>query len=415
MPTTQQLREQRANIWDQMKEVMELAEREGRDLTAEEREKYDRAESDLDRLGADIERQERHEGRAAQLERVDRTGVVPPQRGNAEDADKRYGAAFGAWVRSIGGTSDLEADDRLVLRNRGLDQQELRALGVGTNTAGGYAVPAGFRNELIAQMAAFGGMLDLAQVIRTDSGGTLPWPTMNDTGNKGRILAENTVMTQTDVVFGQANLDAYMYSSDLVLVSFQLLNDSAVDVEAVLRGVLAERIGRIWNEHFVTGTGTSQPDGIVTGAPIGKTGAAGQVTAITFDDVLDLVHSVDPAYRGNARFLLSDAALKMVRRLKDADGRPLWEPSIQAGEAQSLLGYPVSINQAVPAPAASAKSVLFGDIRAAYVIRIVNDVTLIRFNERYADALQVGFSAFARADGTLQQAAAVRAYAHPAA
>jgi HK97 family phage major capsid protein len=128
-----------------------------------------------------------------------------------------------------------------------------------------------------------------------------------------------------------------------------------------------------------------------------------------------VIHAVDPAYRATGvGWMMSDAAMKAVRRLKDADGRPLWEPSLQAGVAETLLGYPITINQHVPAPAASAKSILFGNFRAAYVIRIVNDFGLLRLNERYADALQVGFLGYARADGTLQNASAVRAYQHSA-
>jgi HK97 family phage major capsid protein len=407
--------EERARVWEEMKPLLD-------EDTAEAREKYDRCEEQLEALSAEIDRLERHANRATKLDAIDRstqqrlhdTGEEDERAGSNERGD-RYAEAFGAWVRSLDGVAGMEPEQRQILRNGGLDTQELRALGVGTNTAGGFTVPQGFRDELIRQMAAFGGMLDVAQVIRTDSGGKLVWPTMDDTATEGRILAENTVAPQTDVAFGQADLDAYMYTSDAVLVSFQLLNDAAIDVEGVVRSALAERVGRIWNRHFTTGTGTSQPDGIVTGAPIAKTGAAGQTTTVTFDDLLDVIHAVDPAYRATGvGWMMSDAAMKAVRRLKDADGRPLWEPSLQAGVAETLLGYPITINQHVPAPAASAKSILFGNFRAAYVIRIVNDFGLLRLNERYADALQVGFLGYARADGTLQNASAVRAYQHSA-
>lgn len=410
MPTTTQLREQRANIWEQMKEVIAVAEREGRDLTAEERSKYDAAETDLDRLAGDIERQERHEAREAEFSRVDRTGVVPQQRESAdEERGERYARAFSSFLRN--GAGSMDAEDRQALATGFVDR---RALGVGTAAAGGYTVPPGFRARMVETAKAFGAMLDVAEVVNTDDGANLQWPTNDDTANVGAILAENTQVTEQDVTLGTNALDAYMYTSKLVRTSLQLIQDSAFDVDSWLARKLGERIGRILNQHFTTGTGTDQPDGIVTGAAVGKAGATGQTTTVTYDDLVDLVHSIDPAYRGNARFMASDAAVKAVRKLKDSQNRPLWEPSVQTGTPDSLLGYGLVINQDVPAPAASAKSILFGDYREAYVVRLVTGVNLLRLNERYADFLQVGFLAFQRADGTLQNGAAVRAYQHSA-
>lgn len=410
MPTTTQLREQRANIWEQMKEVIAVAEREGRDLTAEERSKYDAAETDLDRLAGDIERQERHEAREAEFSRVDRTGVVPDGgRSDEPDAGEKYARAFTEFLKD--GVGGLDAEGRAALQSGFVDR---RALGVGTTTAGGYTVPPAFRAQMIETAKSFGGMLQVAEVITTDDGANLQWPTNDDTANVGAILAENTQVTEQDVTLGTNALDAYMYTSKLVRTSLQLIQDSAFDVDSWLARKLGERIGRILNQHFTTGTGTAQPDGIVTGAAVGKAGATGQTTTVTYDDLVDLVHSIDPAYRGNARFMASDAAVKAVRKLKDSQSRPLWEPSVQTGTPDSLLGYGLVINQDVPAPAASAKSILFGDYREAYVVRLVTGVNLLRLNERYADFLQVGFLAFQRADGTLQNGAAVRAYQHSA-
>ncbi len=411
MPNPQQLREQRANIWEQMKEVMATAEREGRDLTAEERQKYDRAEGDLDRLAVDIERQERHEQRAADLDKVDRSGIVPNQRESADsDKDTRYSRAFGELIRN--GAAEMDPEDKRALAAGWVDKRDL---GVGTATAGGYTVAPGFRDRIIETARAFGGMLQVAEVINTDTGANLQWPTNDDTANVGAILAENTQVTEQDVTLGTNSLDAFMYTSKLVRTSYQLLQDSAFDVEDWLARRLGERLGRILNQHFTTGTGTAQPDGIVTGSTVGKVGAAGQLTTITYADILDLVESIDPAYQADASFMVSQGSRKMIRRLTDSQGRPLWEPGLQVGTPDSLLGYGMVVNQDMPAPAASAKSILFGNFREAYVIRLVTDVALLRLAERYADFLQVGFLAFQRADGTLQNGAAVRAYQHPAA
>jgi HK97 family phage major capsid protein len=207
-----------------------------------------------------------------------------------------------------------------------------------------------------------------------------------------------------------------MYTSKLVRVSLQLLQDSAFDMESWLARKLGERIGRAQNAHFTTGTGTAQPEGVQTNATIGKTGTTGQTTSVTYDDLIDLIHSVDPAYRssGRARFMLNDATLGAARKLKDSQNRPLWEPSVQVGVPDSLLGYGYTINQDMPVMAADAKSILFGDFFAGYLIRDVRDVQLLRLAERYADYLQVGFLAFSRADGAPQDAAAIRAYRNSA-
>lgn len=416
MSTLQSLRDQRANIWEQMKEVMDRASAENRDLTAEERQTYDRAEADLDRVSTDLERQERFENRSTEYGQVDRTGVVAPtsEPTGSGTAEAAYTDAFAAWMR--GGNAELDADQKRVLRSGWVDGKDLKnAAGVATGAAGGFTVPAAFRQTLIETQKQIGAVRDVAEVITTSTGANLPWPTVDDTANVGAILAENTQVTEQDVTFGQASLDAYMYTSKLVRVSFQLLNDSAFDLDSFLARTLATRIARIQNQHFTTGTGTAQPDGIVTSATVGKQGAVGQTLTVTYDDLIDVIDAVDPAYLGgNVGWMMSQSARKVIRKLKDSQNRPLWEPSVQAGVADTLLGYRVTLNNDMPAPAASAKSILFGDYREAYVIRDVDDFTLLRLEERYADFLQVGFLGFQRSDGTLQNGSAVRAYQHSA-
>lgn len=401
------LLEQRAQTWNKMQAIIDLPER-----TADDNVAYDRMETEVDSISAEIDRMERHEAKAKAFDSVDRRGVVAPQNGvvRADEADpaERYDNAFGAYLR--GGMLNLRGDDRTVLENAGGDLNGFRnALSVGTSTAGGYLVPPGWRDEFIVQMKDYGAVQEVAQVIRTDGGQSIQWPTMNDTTNVGRLLSENTAMTETDVVVGTASLTAYMYSSDLTRVSYQLANDSAFDVGALVRAAHAERIGRITNQHFTTGTGTNQPQGIVTGAVSGVTAASG--TAITFDELISLTHSVDPAYRRSPRvgFMLSDAALSALRKVKDSNGMYLWQPNVQAGQASSLFGYPYVINQDMAAPAVGVKSVLFGDFQAGYVIRIVQDLMTMTLTERYADFLQVGHSSFMRAGGTVQNSSAYRA------
>lgn len=415
MSRLQDLLDRRANAWATVQDIRDRLDRENRDANEDEDTAFRNALDDVEKLGQKIADEER----AARLEAIDYS-QVPARRGEdtnpggeAPGGEERYGEAFDAWMRS--GGESLTPEERSALVGGFVDARELRAQGVATGAAGGYLVPTGFRNTLIETMKFYSSMRAVASVINTDSGQTLPWPTNDDTGNVGAILAENTQMSQQDVTIGQAQLGAYMYTSKMVLVSYQLLQDSVFNLDGFLARKLGERIGRIQNTHFTTGTGSSQPLGIQTNATTGKTGTTGQTTTVILDDLLDLIHSVDPAYRvGSARFMMADSSLKVVRKLKDSQNRPLWEPSVQAGVPDTLLSYGLVINNDMPAMAANAKSILFGDFERAYVIRDVLGVQLLRLTERYADYLQVGFAAYARSDATLQDAGAVRAYANSA-
>lgn len=406
MPTTQQLRERRMNIWEQMKALIANDER-----TAEENQTYDRLEAEYDRLGDDIARAERHETRERENNTVDRRGVVPPA--DVDDAsDEQYEAAFRSFLRN--GMEELDADGRRLLRSRFVADTAIRnAAGVGTGAAGGYAVPPAFRDIMVETMKYYGPMLQVAETITTDTGANLPWPTNDDTANVGAILAENTQLTEQDVTLGTASLDAYMYTSKLVRVSYQLLQDRP-DFDTFLARKLGQRIGRILNQHFTTGTGSSQPDGIVTNATVGVTGSGSFATTggIAYDNLVDMVEALDPAYGSGPglAWMMHQSVRKAVRKLKDGQQRPLWEPSMQAGEPDSLLGYPVRLNNDLATLATSSKSLLFGNYSEAYVIRLVTGVNTLRLTERYADYLQVGFLAFQRADGTLQNGNAVTVF-----
>ncbi|MEU2062899.1 phage major capsid protein [Streptomyces sp. NPDC013455] len=415
MPTLKDLLDQRATAWDAAQKFQARASSEA-EMSAEDRAAWDAALADVERLSADIEREERH----ARLASVDYSQVIETSREADEerhggpDRAEAYTNAWRTWMRE--GATELTSEERTALRTGWVDGKELRAAGVATGAAGGYLVPAPFRAKLVEAQKFFSSMRDVAEVITTETGATLPWPTNDDTANVGAILSENTQVTEQDVTLGQADVGAFMYTSKLVRVSLQLLNDAAFDVESWLAGKLGQRIGRAQNAHFTTGTGTAQPEGVQTNAVIGKTGATGQTTSVTYDDLIDLIHSVDPAYRnsGRAQWMLNDATLATARKLKDGQNRPLWEPSVQVGVPDGLLGYKYTVNQDMPVMAANAKSILFGDFYAGYLIRDVQDVQLLRLSERYADYLQVGFLAFARTDGTPQDTAAYKAYRNSA-
>ena len=403
---------ERAGLWDQMKALM--TEAEGRSMTAEEIGKYEALEADLDKRDKEIAVEERHAKLAERYDKVESDPIVNP--GNEErDGDDRdsYTDAFEAYV--LRGMQDLEPEQRKVLRSGWRSDKESRAQSVGTTTAGGYLVPEGFRAKIVETMKAYGAVQDVAEVINTATGNTLPWPTNDDTGNVGALLAENTQATEQDIVLGTNDLGAYKYTSKVIRVSLEFLQDvDWLDAEGYLRRKFAERLGRIHNIHLTTGTGTNQPQGIVTGATSGVTAAS--TTAATADELIDLEHSVDPAYRNeNSKFMFSDDALKRVRKLKDTTNQYLWQPSVQAGVPNLYNGYRYVINNDMAAPAAGVKSILFGDFRAGYVVRLVKAFQLIRMDERWADFGQVGFVAFDRMDGVVQDSAAYKALTQAAA
>lgn len=402
----QKLRDQRANIWEQAKALLDAGLN-----TAEDVQSYERMEADLDALDNRIEATERGAQRAGRYSQP----VPPPAAvlgggGSIEDADDDHlDKVFAQFIRR--GINSLGSEDRALMESR-FDTSIQNAAGVGTGAAGGYTVPPAFRDKFVEVRKAFGPMLQEAEVIETDTGANLPWPTNDDTGNMGAILAENTPVTEQDVTLGTASLDAYMYTSKLVRASLQFLQDSP-NGDTWLARKLGERVGRILNNHFTVGTGTLQPDGIVTSATVGVTGTGSFASTggITGDQLIDLTESLDPAYAsGDLKFMLHQTVRKAARKLKDSQGQYLWQPALQQGVPSLIAGYPFVVNNDMPTLAASSKSVLFGDIRAAYVIRIVKGLTVLRLVERYADYLQVGFLGFERADGTLQDANAVRVF-----
>jgi HK97 family phage major capsid protein len=408
MTGTQTLLDRRANVWSQAQEILDRPKDPTTGLmTAENAAAYDQVDLELDRLDAEIERDSKHMARANGYGAVDRSGVVAPlsDQAAALEGDERYASAFNAYIRN----QPLDSDQTRALQ-MGFDASTVKAAaGVGTGSAGGYLVPPEFRSALIEQVTFVAAMRQFAEVITTDTGANLPWPTVDDTAQEGAILGENTQVSEQDVTFGQNSLDAYMYTSKLVRVSLQLLNDNAFNLNSWLPRALGRRIGRIQNRHYTVGTGTAQPDGIITSATVGVTLPTGNTTSLTYDGLVDLIDSIDPSYiNSNSRFMMNQATRKTFRKLKDSQNRPLWEPSLQVGVPDSILGYPVALNNYMATPAANAKTVLFGDINAAYVIRDVSDVAVMRLTERYADFLQVGFLAFQRSDGTLQNASAAK-------
>jgi HK97 family phage major capsid protein len=405
--------------------------------------KFDDLMSKADGFTAEIERAQRLDKAARSLSEADTTQgrrsdpQTPNTRGaqpNLERATPHdYDVALRGWLLSGLDTEHVTDAHRNAARRvganlggktmtlrlaphamRSLDPRDVAewekraAIGVGSGSIGGYTVADTMMGALEKALLAFGGMRSVATVIRTATGSDMPIPTSDDTSNKGALLAENTQVSEVDITFSQLVLQAYKYSSKSVLVSQEFLQDSSINVNEFIGNALGERIARIQNDNFTTGTGSSQPNGIVTAATSSSVTFTGTAT-ITYDNLVDLVHSVDPAYRTNGKFMFHDGALKMLKKVKvlqysgDTVGAPLWQPSMVAGQPDMVMGYQYVINQSMTTPATGVKSILFGDF-SKYLIRDCRDVTLIRLDERYADYHQVGFLAFARSDGDLLDA-----------
>jgi HK97 family phage major capsid protein len=409
MSTIAELRaKQEQHVAEARAALAEIKDDTKEDRVAELEQQHDRAMAEYDKLEARIAREEKLAEREAELNAADDRRPIGENRAVKTGAPNGDASreAFRSYLRL--GLEDMPAEERKIVR-------EMRAQAAGTDAKGGFLVPEGFQAELVKSLAAWGPMLDsgVARIITTASGNSIPWPTMNDTSNEGALIAENTQVSESEVAFGTKTLEAYKYTSGVVLVSAELLQDSALDVEAIVRDAMSERIGRIGNKHLTIGDGSNKPNGVATAA---GTKAAAAAAAISFDDLIELEHSVDPSYRSDpsVRWMFNDTTLKALRKIKDLEGNYVWQPAdAKTGAPATIMNYAYSINQAMASVAASQRSVLFGAFNR-YVVRMVREFAIRRLVERYADYDQTGFIGFTRLDGELLDAGAIKALAHPA-
>lgn len=375
--------------------VIDTATTEERDLTDEEAATADDLTKQIERKNANANVLTRSRALVAPV-----APVVP--RTTTRDEGDDLTRAFESYLRTGQVNNDL---------------LQLRAQGEATGSQGGFLVPEGFRNKLVERMKAFGGIANGCEVITTDSGQPLPWPTNDDTANVGEIVAESgTFASGADVVFGIRSLGAYKYmaggaSNAPLKVPFELLQDSAIDLESFLTKKLGMRLARKQASSWAVGTGVNEPVGLLsTAGGLTAADAIASNTAPTYADLLDIEHALDPDYRDGAEWVFNDAFLKLLRGIVDLDGRPLlWNANgdmAAGGKGTTLLGYPVRIDQACPAPSASNNFGFFGRLQDAYVIRRVKDVAIVTLKELYAPNGQVGYFAWARADGQVQDTSA---------
>lgn len=415
---TRAMIEERVKLNEDARAMLDRAGREGRTLNAEEQQTFDRMQKRINELRATldaralVESEERYlsesrgrktETRVSNDEGEQRVTFGPREYASPADL------ALRAWALGNRASSPmLEAAERLGIRS-GTPELNLRALGVGTATAGGNAVPNEIMRAYFEAQKWYGRVRDSATVFTTESGASLPIPVPDDTANTGEIVAEaGAVTTTADPSFGQVVLKPFKFSSKGVIVSVELLQDSFIDLSSYLGTALGSRIGRKQNTDFTVGVGTTEPNGIQVRAALGKTAAL--TTTFTWDEVVDLHTSVDQAYRQRpgTRFMVHDTIAAYLRKLKDGQGRFMWELGLQVGQPDRLLGYPVIINNDMDSALTTAKRlVLFGDF-GSYVIQDAGPPVFIRADELRVLNHQSVFLAFQRSDGNLVDVNAVK-------
>lgn len=449
MATIQELIDQRQAILNRARELNDTAEAAERDLTAEEAENFKQAHADAAALKNRIDRQNElrmvtleHESLVNKVSQPHNHGIDRKQfpasaagdfeAGAAKDNPKKNtkptnqdrSLAFRAWVLNhLGDAKKIKPEQREAAKkcgvslnrhnfdfhlSRGFLSRDPRSGGfynawsTTSDVNGGYTVPQGFVNNFEAALLHFGAVQQVADVITTATGNPMPWPTVDDTSSEGEILGNNTTVTEGSVTVGAMTLNAYKLGSKIELVSSEMMQDSAVDIASWVANQVGERCGRGMNRYLTTGSGAALPFGIVNSSTNGVTAAS--ATAITFDELYSLKHSVDVAYRMGAGWMMHDSVLLAIKKLKDGNGRYLWQGSTVAGQPDTIDGDGVSVNNHMASSLATGnKTILYGNFKK-YKVRRAAGVRVRHLVERYADSDQDGFVAFVRFDGNILDA-----------
>lgn len=389
MNTVLALREKRKNLWDQAKNFLDTVRDENGMVSAEDAMRYEKMETDVVNLGKEIDRLERQQQLDAQLalptstpiqEQPGAVNVTPEQRGRASRA---YTQAFWNAIR----------------HKHSFDAQNV--LQEGTDTDGGYLVPDEFERQLIDKLQEENFFRSLATVIHTSGDRKIPIVTGH---GEASWMEENGLYPDSQDTFGQQSISAYKLGT-AIRVSEELLNDSAFDLESYIANEFARRIGTKEEEAFLVGDGVNKPKGVFPSAELGITA---NTANISFDNLMDLYHSLRIPYRRNAVWLLSDTTIKALRKIKDANGHYIWQPSVTAGAPDTILNRPCYSTSFAPELSAGNRAIVFGDF-SYYWIADRESRSFKRLNELYAANGQIGFLASQRVDGMLMLPEAVKA------
>ena len=389
------MREKRGEVWDKAKAFLNEHQDENGMLSPEDAAQYERMEQEVVDLGHAIEREER----AAQMERELNAPTMAPLASRPEARpDSRTGR----------GSNEYKAAFWTAMRNRGGHLSVQNALQIGTDNEGGYLVPDEYERTLVDALREENRLRGLCKIIRTSSGDR-KIPLVASHGTASWVEEEGTI-PESDDAFGQITIGAHKIAS-MIKVSDELLQDSVFDIENYIATEFARRVGDAEEAAFISGDGSGKPYGLLhttNGATTGVTAAS--ATALTSDELLDLIYSLKSPYRKRAVFLMHDSTIKAIRKLKDGNSQYLWQPGMKEGEPDRLLGYRLVTSTHMPVIAADAKPILFGDL-SSYWIADREGRSMQRLNELYAATGQVGFRVTQRVDGRLVQTEGVKCLA----
>jgi len=389
------MREKRVQAWNAAKAYLDSHRGNDGTLSTEDEAVFDRMMDDVDKLGKEVERLERLEAVDVEMSKATSQALVgaPVTQGN------------GSREKAGRASDEYKTNFWAVMRRKSVSHDVMNALQVGTDSEGGYLVPDEYERTLVDALQDQNIFRQLAHVIRTSSGDRkIPVVASHGTAS---WIDEEAAYPDSDDAFSQVSIGAYKLATT-IKVSEELLNDSVFDMPSYIANEFARRIGAAEEEAFFTGNGTGKPLGILAatgGAQVGVTTAAAD--KITMDEVIDLFYSLRAPYRRNASFIMNDSTVKALRKLKDGQGQYLWQPSVQAGQPDTLLNRPVYTSGFMPAIATGNKAVLFGDLNY-YWVADREGRAFKRLNELYAATGQVGFLASERVDGKLVLAEAVQ-------
>ena len=402
--TILELREKRAKAWEAAKAFLDSHRKENGVLSAEDDAAYTRMEQEITDLGKEIARLERQEALDAELDRPVNKPLTgkPGGKADADGGEDKTGRA----------SDDYRKNFWNVMRSKVPMPAVTNALQVGTDSEGGYLVPDEYERTLVEALEEENIFRQMAKVIKTSSGDR-KIPVVASKGTASWIDEEGAI-PESDDVFGQVSIGAYKLGT-MIKVSEELLNDSVFDLQSYISREFARRIGAKEEEAFFTGDGKGKPLGVLAATGGAETGVtAASATAVTADELMDLYYSLKSPYRKKSVWVLNDSTIKAIRKLKDNNGQYLWQPSLTAGTPDMILGRPIKTSAYMPAMAAGAKTIAFGDF-SYYWIADRQGRSFKRLNELFAATGQVGFLATQRVDGKLILAEAVKVLAQKAA
>jgi HK97 family phage major capsid protein len=393
-----EIKEELGRLYDCAQKVVSDSEARGeKTMNADDNARFEGFISEHTELEKKLGQLERLEG--INKQEVENVEQIAERKGETADQVRDFKeasrTAFESYLR--GGVKGMTANELQVMK---------RAQSAGTDSEGGYTVDETMSSAIIKAMAQYGGVREAATILSTSTGAPLQYPTNNDTANVGEWLSENSAASAQDTVFGNVTLNGWKASSDYMLLSRELIQDSAFNIEAYITELIAERIGRLTNTAYTTGAGSTTPHGIVTAATAGAvTDAAG---VLDFDDLLDLKHSVDRAYRTNGKFMFNDTTLKALKKAAIASAnQSLWQPGIVGGAPATIDGDEYIVNNDMADVATNSHSAIYGDF-SKFLIRDVTGVEVLRSDQLNMLSNQVTYVGFMRTDSALLDTGAVK-------